>query len=199
MNSQDRRNRTILLIVLVMATALTIGATIGIAARYHANQNDTQSKTLCHTKTVPSDTAGTYGVTQAAIKADRDYPLYAFDGVSDEPRPVGILGKGEQFCFKEDAPVIDVSAEDPAGNSSPIGLIATKNWPDGVYSPAAEAIPTIKRGDSQQRIILMHFLTAAHGDMTRAPQFMYPPVLGQRSTDVSALTDPEVLALRDRG
>lgn len=177
-----------LALAMVLFTALAVHRISGVA-------DEQMDSTHCPTITLKSDVPGFYGVLQAAVSADRDYPLYIFDGVSERPRQVGLLGKGEQFCFRKDATVIDLTADDPLGNAIPIGIIETENWPDGVYSTATKSLPTVSRGDGRHRVAMMRYPLAVRADGGQPLDFARPPMLGDFTDDVAPLTVKEVSVL----
>lgn len=189
-----RRALTFALTTIIAGTFVMAGIA-AIAIHHLTTIKESRTDALCPTLTVQSETPGVHGIIQAAIRADRDYPLYSYDGVSEIPRPAGTLGKGEQFCFRADTLAISLSADDHAGDAVPIGLIETANWSRGVYSPVVNTIPTITRDDGDHRVVLTHWLSSARLDGEPPLDFMYPPFLGEESGVVSPLSEDEVSAL----
>lgn len=182
-------------ITAVIAGTLVMAVIASIFIHHLTAVRGSQAEALCPTLTVQSATEGVQGIVQAAIRADQDYPLYAYDGVSEIPRPVGTLGKGEQFCFHPDDLAIDTGVTTPSGGTVPIGVIETANWPKGVYSPAVNTIPTVARDDGNHRVVLTRWPTPFRLDGGEPLDFMYSPALGEETDVIAPLSANEVSSL----
>ena len=193
----------------IIATLATTMLLIGVAGSLFTLRTvDALSKTAddenCPLITTRTDDPTLIGVTQVRLEAQRRVSLYQYDGVSDEPRPVGFLDPGDTFCISEAD--LDWGMTATEGNTSaPIGLIRTPQHPTGVYSDIVASIPTIHldsdKDGAQHRIIPVR---AGLGWVNRPDDSpILPPVTalaasmgyGADSQEVSGLSAGEVRGL----
>lgn len=196
--------RAFAIIAISAVLALTGGVTLALTTLRTAEAIASAQEADCPLLTAPTDDPTLVGITQARLEAQRTFVLYEFDGVSDEPRIVGHLDPGEQFCLSESD--LDWGVTITEGNSkAPIGIIHTADHPEGVYSGAVGTIPSLPGagtdGDAAQRIIPLRI---GHGWIQRPADTPTLPAsavlavtLGQagKSGAVSGLSASDVLGL----
>lgn len=131
-------------------TLITVGVTSVLALpslTHSLKASDAEDP--CPTKIARTDDASLRAITQGKMIAQRSFPLFEFNGVSEIAQIAGTLHKGDTFCFTESDLDWGFTIFDGSRDIE-VSLIRTADHPEGVYSEVASAIPVLpSQGDER--------------------------------------------------